>query len=295
MEYQASLVAKVRTLLPGGCRRILEIGSDIDARVAEALAGSTEAFVVGSNPDGNFPGRAATHPRLALLRCDGRRLPFKNASFDAVVSVATLEHVNGLDEFFAEVARVLTPGGVFYTSFGPLWSSARGHHVFARHGAKEARFWKAGRNPIPDHAHLLMTPEELRRELGEGPCAAELIEPIIDWVYRSDAINRHFFEDYLEAFSRSELLVQSLCRGSVKAPEPEAGRALAVRYGAGRDFECAVLNVVLRKPLQSNRLQRLLFSRYVGFRRSAEIFLEAIFSVLRPGREMLVQMKRKCC
>jgi SAM-dependent methyltransferase len=68
-------------------------------------------------------------------------LPFDDASFDAAVAIEVLEHIDGHDRFFAEVARVLRPGGIvmfttpnilslksrmrflftgFFYSFGPL-------------------------------------------------------------------------------------------------------------------------------------------------------------------------------
>lgn len=75
-----------------------------------------------------------------VVRQDGT-LPFDDASFDVAVAVEVLEHIDGHDRFFGEVARVLAPGGIimfttpnilslksrlrflftgFFYSFGPL-------------------------------------------------------------------------------------------------------------------------------------------------------------------------------
>lgn len=61
----------------------------------------------------------------------GERLPFKDNSFDAVVSVAVLEHVR--DPFICaqEISRVLKPGGELYCSV-PFLQPYHGypHHYF---------------------------------------------------------------------------------------------------------------------------------------------------------------------
>jgi len=60
---------------------------------------------------------------------DGR-LPFADASFDAVLSTDTFEHVMDLDLAFGEIARVLKPGGSLLTRFGPLFFSPQGYHFY---------------------------------------------------------------------------------------------------------------------------------------------------------------------
>lgn len=45
--------------------------------------------------------------------CSAEKIPYASATFDAVVSDNVLEHLDEPDIVFAEVARVLKPGGVF--------------------------------------------------------------------------------------------------------------------------------------------------------------------------------------
>ena len=54
------------------------------------------------------------HPGLETLQADVRRLPLDDGSFDAAVSVSTLDHLESLDETrggLRELARVLPRGG----------------------------------------------------------------------------------------------------------------------------------------------------------------------------------------
>ncbi len=163
LSYQLQTIEIFLKLLPENVTDILEIGSDMCGEVASEIAQRTNARVVGINPSPDFPiPSTSSQNNVCLLRIDGRTMPFPDHSFDAILSVATLEHVNGLDVFLTEVTRVLKPEGIFFTEFSPIWSSALGHHVYAVMGPKEARFWKPGKNPIPDYGHLLLTPDEMR-------------------------------------------------------------------------------------------------------------------------------------
>lgn len=246
--YQSQIVNTFVKMLRLGTRDILEIGSDIGCEVATAIAQRTGASVIGINPSEEFP--APVVPALSnvkFMRADGRCLPFPDNSFDAVLSVATMEHVNGLDVFLAEVARVLKHKGFFYTEFSPIWSSGKGHHVYAVVGSKEARFWKPGKNPIPDYAHLLMTPDEMREYLRSGPCTEELIDPIIQWIYFEDSINRCFFEDYIEAFRKSRFVTQSI-HFDYDAPDYETLQKLRAKHGTCREFTCSAISAIFRKP-----------------------------------------------
>jgi len=78
--------------------------------------------------------------RFERVRADAYSLPFRTGSFDLVFSSLMLQWCDDLDVVFAEIARVLRPGGVLlFSTFGPgtlaelreAWSAsdAPGNHV----------------------------------------------------------------------------------------------------------------------------------------------------------------------
>ncbi len=44
------------------------------------------------------------------------KLPFREAEFDIVFSLAVIEHLQNIDNYLNEVFRILKPGGIFYIS-----------------------------------------------------------------------------------------------------------------------------------------------------------------------------------
>lgn len=64
---------------------------------------------------------------LHFARADGQALPFKDASFDMVLSHAVIEHVADAQLYLRELVRVLKPGGFIYLSTAPYLSFAGAH------------------------------------------------------------------------------------------------------------------------------------------------------------------------
>lgn len=64
---------------------------------------------------------------LHFAQADGTALPFRNDSFDAVLSHAVIEHVADAPRYLRECARVLRPGGWMYLSTAPYLSFAGAH------------------------------------------------------------------------------------------------------------------------------------------------------------------------
>jgi SAM-dependent methyltransferase len=90
-------------------------------------------YVVGIDPIERFSdagtrlGRERAMRNLRFVLADGMALPFKNGSFDLVLSHAVIEHVEEAPRYLRECARVLAPGGHVYLSTAPYLSFAGAH------------------------------------------------------------------------------------------------------------------------------------------------------------------------
>jgi 2-polyprenyl-6-hydroxyphenyl methylase/3-demethylubiquinone-9 3-methyltransferase len=111
-------------------KKVLDLGCG-GGFVAEELA-KRGADVVGVDPADALLDVAQMHAQDSGLRIEYKRgtgefIPCENESFDVVVCVDVLEHVDDLSEVLREVARVLKPGGLFLydtinrTIFSLLW------------------------------------------------------------------------------------------------------------------------------------------------------------------------------
>jgi malonyl-CoA O-methyltransferase len=102
---------------------ILDIGSGTGMLMKRAASFYPTAKIIGLDlafgmslaARDNLPNSAS----IAFLTADAESLPFGNTSFDLVLSTSTFQWLDDLDRVFAEVFRVLTPGGRFvFTLFG---------------------------------------------------------------------------------------------------------------------------------------------------------------------------------
>ncbi|MFN3210490.1 MAG: bifunctional 2-polyprenyl-6-hydroxyphenol methylase/3-demethylubiquinol 3-O-methyltransferase UbiG [Roseovarius sp.] len=97
-------------------RHVLDLGC-AGGFMAEAMA-ERGARVTGIDPAKEAIAAARAHAALSGFDIQydtgaGEALPYENDAFDAVVCVDVLEHVADLQQVLREVARVLTPGGLF--------------------------------------------------------------------------------------------------------------------------------------------------------------------------------------
>lgn len=250
-RYQIRAMRRFFEVVPNSLLKegVLEIGSDLDAKVIKELQASGCARVLGINPAFAEADLERINPMLPSgceLRCaDMRESGLADASFGALFSVSVFEHLQDFSRCLDEMHRILIPGGVVYAEFGPIWSSSLGHHVFADVDGESARHWDPLRNPLENYSHLLKDEVELRDFL-KGKSSDGLAEAIVSWVYRSKDINRLFFDDYIRLIEASPFEVVSMetDREYISA---EILLKLQSRYPGYKTFDVRNVEVVLRK------------------------------------------------
>ena len=104
----------------GETEAILDVGCGGGANVARLLKLSPSGHVTGLDYSGvsvakslDVNARAISDGRCTILRGDAAALPFEDGSFDLITAFETIYFWPGLDKCFAEVKRVLRPGGRF--------------------------------------------------------------------------------------------------------------------------------------------------------------------------------------
>ncbi|MFE3633477.1 class I SAM-dependent methyltransferase [Streptomyces cellostaticus] len=119
-EPRAEAAAEaVLGLIPDRPGRLLDVACGTGSVTRRLAAARPALRVTGADLSAAMAGRAAHRLPGGILRADCRRLPFADATFDAVTGVWLLHLLSGPAEVravVAECARVLRPGGIYVTT-----------------------------------------------------------------------------------------------------------------------------------------------------------------------------------
>lgn len=100
----------------GGGATILDVGCGPGDLAVQLAARLPEARIVGLDRSPNMVAlaghQASAGGRLRFVLGDAADLPFEAGTFDIVVSTLSLHHWAAPDACFAEIGRVLRPGGL---------------------------------------------------------------------------------------------------------------------------------------------------------------------------------------
>lgn len=193
-RHEAAYLAAAERLTR--CGLVLEagVGEGYGARLLAAASNS----VVGLDYDAATAAHAhRRYPEITVVRGNVVGLPFRTASFDAVVSMQVVEHLWDQPGYIAECARVLRPGGTLVIStpnrltFSPGHAPEDGPPVNPFHTREftaaelaellRPHFPRITRYGLRHGPRLHAADRELRRRHGMDLIAAQLAAPAPQW------------------------------------------------------------------------------------------------------------------
>jgi 2-polyprenyl-6-hydroxyphenyl methylase/3-demethylubiquinone-9 3-methyltransferase len=109
------VAGRVRRMFGDGAHRVLDLGCGAGFIANDLARRGLE--VIGVDAANEALEVAAAHQttdNVRWIRADGRSLPLRDGTFDAVCAMDFLEHVQPVEDFVREASRVLRPGGLFF-------------------------------------------------------------------------------------------------------------------------------------------------------------------------------------
>lgn len=218
-DYHFEEFERLRSRVDIRGKRVLEIGSDFHLASARLFMANGADSVVATNI-GDWRSEEPLPDRVEFRVCDASDADLPEQSFDIIYGIAIIEHVPDFERLCKAIKRFLKPDGVVYFQGCPMWAGTLGHHVwyspeleenfeatFATGGGKKSKPMQYSftlNNPIPDWAHLAMSPAELEvllvEEKGLPPAHAQ---GIVKYVYNLDGTMIGSCSNF---FSASEVL-----------------------------------------------------------------------------------------
>lgn len=95
-------------------KRVLDFGcgQGYGSKILAGRAGQVTSLDIAEEATQATKSRGITR----VVRADARRSPLRGESFDVVVSFEVFEHIEAVEQYLAEVGRMLAPGGRFIVS-----------------------------------------------------------------------------------------------------------------------------------------------------------------------------------
>ena len=197
-------------------KKILEIGSDWNGEFLQKMKKEyfvSEAYGINIKSPDKKISDGVFH-----LKKDAGDTGFEANTFDFIYSLAAFEHINNLSDVLEESYRILKNGGILYTVFGPIWSSAWGHHLWL---TVDDKVYTYKNTFLPSFCHLLSNQDELIEYLVSNHTIPEKhCQKIAEFVFNSNDQNRLFYDDYMKIYSESKFKTL-LFLGHKNFPLPE--------------------------------------------------------------------------
>jgi SAM-dependent methyltransferase len=170
-EYEEQIIPLALAALRGA-ERVLDIGTG-EGQIARMAVLDGASFVVGIDPTrAQLRTAGERGGGVFYARGSAERLPFADASFDAIVVCLVFEHITDHVPAIAEIARVLRPGGRFAFFLNhPLLQAPNSGWVIDH--ILDEQYWRIG---------PYLEPDVTMEELAPGVVLPFVHRPLSDYV-----------------------------------------------------------------------------------------------------------------
>jgi SAM-dependent methyltransferase len=140
----------------------------------------------------NHDARQQHCPNFSAVAQDAATIDIASR-FSVAYSINAFEHIGDLRTTLHKVRQSLTPGGVLFTVFGPIWSADVGHHLSIPTDRGPIGIFDGVLEPWE---HLTSTPEQIYERIQPrwGP---EIARRVIEYVFNYPDLNRLSEADYV--------------------------------------------------------------------------------------------------
>lgn len=231
-------------------KKLLDVGCDYSGHLIKTISATYKAAEsVGVNPALENVSFSNT---CRIMRQDIRATTFPDNYFDCIVSISAFEHIQELQQAFNEMFRILKPGGILFSRFGPIWSSSFGHHMWFTHKGVVYNYWNTF---LPPFCHLLMAPKELF-DFCTPLYGEEAALKIVEYIFFTQEQNRLLFSDYRELVAQSSFRTlfftgytsAVLSRLYTPVSWPHTLAELHAKYPRNDNFKYDGIELLLKKP-----------------------------------------------
>lgn len=228
-------VCKELNLFEG--KDVLEVGGTTPEYVSEQL--NTKSWTC-IDP---WVGVNASNDNYKIISADIATLDLPDHSFDLIISTNAFEHIHNLKKGLKNMKRMLRPGGYLSALLGPIWSCAKGHHLWVYDEA--GKIYSFNDDTLPQWSHLLFSEQEMRTYLTQK-FSQVMVDEIMKDIYSKAIINHMFYDDYIELIEGLGLEVVEL-RDWHKpiVPDKETQQQLVEKWGK-KNFSTVSIKILLK-------------------------------------------------
>lgn len=233
-------------------KTVLEIGGNQRLESAKPFldAGASKIIVSGL---GHVSTEKNEHDgRVVIMKASGHAIKsiFGANTFDIIYGISVVEHIPMLAHFLEQVFYTLKPGGFAFFEGSPIWTSAKGHHIWVKTATNNYLFdsmpGTTSLNPIPEWGHLLMDRPEMELHLLDRKIPENDISSICSWIYEKDFINRASQYEIATSFSNSPLIILDTGMDATLVP-PQILSRLRANHGDKSDYGVTRVQYILTK------------------------------------------------